>query len=104
VEPHSSRSFTIDEAIFELKTMTACTSQHWHVNTTTTATERQAKAITMEYHKKFKKLDEVFVFASEVVGDGTNAYVNEALEKVLERGMSRAGMEELTILPLINTD
>jgi hypothetical protein len=38
------------------------------------------------------------VFASDVVGDGTNAYVTEALEKVLERVKSRAGMDELTIL------
>jgi hypothetical protein len=46
------------------------------------------------------------VFASDVRSgpNGTNAYVNEALEKVLERVKSRAGMDELTILPLINTD
>jgi hypothetical protein len=39
------------------------------VNTDTTAAERRAKAICGNYHKRFKKLDEVF--ASDEVGDGT---------------------------------
>jgi hypothetical protein len=40
------------------------------VNTDTTAAERRAKAICVNYHKnkRFKKLDEV-VFASDVVGE-----------------------------------
>jgi len=40
-----------------------------HVNIDTTAAERRAKAINVNYHNRFKKLDEVF--ASDVVGDGT---------------------------------
>ena len=66
---NDSRASTTDEAFFELKTMTACVSQYRHVNTNTTAAERRAKAINVNYHKRFKKLDEVF--ASDVVGDGT---------------------------------
>jgi hypothetical protein len=43
-----------DEAFFEIKTMTACMSQYGHANTDTTAAERQAKAICVKYHKRFK--------------------------------------------------
>ena len=113
--------------------MTACVSRYGHVSTDTTAAERRAKAINVNYHKRFKKLDEVF--ASDVVGDGTTGIiepfeaaqgrffttgqviplvvvvgafgdVNEALEKVLKR-VAKAALAEtdgLTILPLINTD
>jgi hypothetical protein len=84
----------------------------------------------VNYHKRFKKLDEVF--ASDVVGDGTTGImgpfeaaqgrfltgqviplvvsaigdVNEALEKVLKQvaKAAAAGTDGLTILPLINTD
>jgi len=49
--------------------MTACVSRYGHVNIDTTAAERRAKAINVDYHKRFKKFDEVF--ASDVVGDGT---------------------------------
>ena len=106
---NDSGASTTDEAFFELKTMTACVSRYGHVNTDTTAAERRAKAINVNYHKRFKKLDEVF--ASDVVVDGTTGItgpfeaaqgrfftgqviplvvgafgdVNEALEKVLKR-------------------
>jgi hypothetical protein len=103
------------------------------VNTDTTAAERRAKAINVNYRKRFKKLDEVF--ASDVVGDGTTGImgpfeaahgrfftgqviplvvgafgdVNEALEKVLKRVATKvaaaaAETDGLTISPLINTD
>jgi hypothetical protein len=84
----------------------------------------------VDYHKRFKRLDEVF--ASDVVGDGTTGIsgpfeaaqgrfftgqviplvvdafgdVNEAVEKVLKRVAKAAAAETdgLTISPLINTD
>jgi hypothetical protein len=85
----------------------------------------------VNYHKRFKKLDEVF--ASDVVGDGTTGIlmgpfeaaqgrfftgqviplvvgafgdVNEALEKVLKQVAKVAAAETdgLTISPLINTE
>ena len=54
--------------------MTACMSRYGHVNTNTTATERRAKAINANYHKRFKKLDEVFA-SDLVVGDGTTGII-----------------------------
>ena len=109
--------------------MTACMSRYGHVNIDTTAAERRAKAINVNYHNRFKKLDEVF--ASDVVGDGTTGImgpceaaqtvpyrsgeplvvgafgdVNEALEKVLKQvaKAAAAGTDGLTISPLINTE
>ena len=127
---NDSGASTTDEAFFEIKTMTACISRYGHVNIDTTAAERRAKAINVDYHKRFKKLDEVF--ASDVVGDGTAGItgpfeaaqgrfftgqviplvvgafgdVNEELEKVLKRVAKAAAAETdgLSISPLINTD
>jgi hypothetical protein len=104
--------------------MTPCRSRYGHANTDTTAAERRAKAIFVNYHKRFKKLDEVFISS-----DGSNPFetaqgrfltgqviplmvvgafgdVNEALEKVLKQvaKAAAAGTEGLTISPLINTD
>ena len=76
---NDSKASTTDEAFFELKTMTACVSRYGHVNTDTTAAERRAKAINVNYHKRFKKLDEVFA-CSDVVGDGTITGIIEPFE------------------------
>ena len=51
---NDSGASTTDEAFFEIKTMTACVSRYGHVNIDTTAAERQAKAINVNYHKRFK--------------------------------------------------
>ena len=119
---NDSGASTTDEAFFEIKTMTPCRSRYGHANTDTTAAERRAKAICVNYHKRFKKLDEVFV------SDGSNPFetaqgrfltgqviplvvgafgdVNEALEKVLKQVAKAAAAttDGLTISPLINTD
>lgn len=58
------------EAIFEVKTYTACTTRYNHNNTTTKPPDRRAREVTNEYSRKFKKLDTVF--AEEVVGSGEN--------------------------------
>ena len=57
------------EAIFEVKTYTACNSRYNHNNTTTKPAERRAREISLSYKRKFKKLDTLF--ASDVVGDGS---------------------------------
>ena len=59
------------EAIFEVKTFTACKTRYAHPNNTTVKpVDRQAREVVNSYHRKFKKLDTVF--ASDVVGDGKN--------------------------------
>jgi hypothetical protein len=47
---NDSGASTTDEAFFEIKTMTACVSRYGHVNIDTTAAERRAKAINVDYH------------------------------------------------------
>ena len=48
------------EAIFEMKTMTACKTRYANNNDNTLSTNRRAKEVRREYLRKFKKLDEKF--------------------------------------------
>ena len=61
------------EAIFEVKTFTACRTRYEHNNAILAPAERRAKLIGQEYKNKFEKLDKTF--ASDVVGDGTTGVV-----------------------------
>ena len=60
----------VAEAFFEVKTFTACKTRYDHNNARLPPAERRAKLIGQEYASKFKTLDRIF--ASDVVGDGTN--------------------------------
>ena len=70
---NDSGASSTGEAIFEIKTYTACPSRYEHNNTTTCPPDRRAKEVTHEYRRKFKKLDTKF--ASNVVGDGDSDIV-----------------------------
>ena len=61
------------DAIFEVKTYTICKTRYDHNNTTINPANRRAKEVIQEYNLKFKKLDTLF--ASDIVGDGTNGIV-----------------------------
>ena len=61
------------EAFFEVKTFTAYRTRYDHKSTRLPPGERRAKLIGQEYAGKFKTLDRMF--ASDVVGDGTNNVV-----------------------------
>ena len=56
------------EAIFEVKTFTACKSRYAHNNTRTVPVDRRAKMVVSSYSRKFKTLD--VKFAADIVGDG----------------------------------
>jgi len=61
------------DAIFEVKTFTICKSRYNHNNTLVNPANRRAKEVVQEYNSKFKRLDALF--ASDIVGDGTNSIV-----------------------------
>ena len=117
------------EAIFEMKTYTACKIRHKHSNKTHPADWR-AKMIVQEYARKLRTLDWVFVM--DVVGDGTNhtvgpfgiaqerfyrgqiiplctggfGEINKDFEKIITLLVWEAasGDAGLTISPLVNTN
>ena len=118
------------EAIFEIKTFTACKSRYRHTNRSSKPVDRREREVTQSYNRKFKKLDKQF--AAEVVGDGSNDIVGpfEASQQRFYRGQvvpmcsgwfgeiggefekiiwqiareAAAGDDGLTISPLVNTD
>ena len=61
------------DAIFEVKTYTICKTRYDHNNATINPANRRAKEVIQQYNLKFKKLDTLF--ASDIVGDGTNGTV-----------------------------
>jgi len=118
------------EAIFEVKTYTACNSRYNHNNTTTKPAERRARKISLSYKRKFKKLDTLF--ASDVVGDGSGditgpfeasqcrfyrgqvipivagwfGEIGRDFDKIITRLAREAASSDhgATISPLVNTD
>ena len=118
------------EAIFEVKTFTACKSRYKHNNATLAPADRRAKLIGQEYANKFEKLDKTF--ASDVFGDGTTGVegpfvraqgrffkgqviplcaggfgeVNKDFEKVLKilAREAASGTTGLSVSPLANSD
>ena len=118
------------EAIFEVKTYTACNSRYDHNMTISNAPNRRAKLITNEYNNKFKRLDSTF--AQEIVGDGTNGItgpfqtaqgrfyrgqiipvcvgwfgeINQDFKQIIKIVAKAAASGDcgMTISPLINTD
>ena len=52
------------EAFFEVKTMTACPTRYKHNNEFVAPADRRARAVTGEYARKFKKLDEIYARAA----------------------------------------
>ena len=68
LRPYNSGSRRVAEAIFEVKTLTACKSGYGHNNTKTAPLDRRARMIVSSYSSKFKTLD--VKFAADVVGDG----------------------------------
>ena len=118
------------EAIFEIKTFTACNTRYDHNNATTAPADRRANEVTQEYRRKFKRLDEHF--AADIVGDGNDATVgpfeaaqqrfyrgqiiplcagwygdvNEDFEKILRilARQAAASDDGLSVSPLVNTD
>ena len=67
---NDSKTTSSAEAIFKVKTYTACITRYNHNNTTTKPPDQRAREVTNEYSRKFRKLDTVF--AEEVVGNGEN--------------------------------
>ena len=65
---NDSGSSRVAEAIFRVKTFTACKSIYGHNNSNTVPVGRRARMIASSYGKKFKTLD--MKFAADVVGDG----------------------------------
>ena len=118
------------EAIFEVKTFTACPSRYKHNNETIKPPDRRAREITNSYSRKFKKLDRLF--AADIVGDGTGdiigpfeqsqnrfwrgqvipvcagwfGEINKDFEKIIQRLAREAASSDdgLKISPLVNTD
>ena len=66
------------EEIFDMKTFTACNSRYKHNSSNTKPIERRARMVTLEYNRKFKKLDQQL--ADEAVGDG-NVGVREGVSE-----------------------
>ena len=62
------------EAIFEIKTFTACKLIYGHNNNKMSPVSRRAKMVVQSYNRKFKKLDNNF--AANVAGDGNNVNDN----------------------------
>ncbi len=128
---NDSGAISAAEAIFEIKTYSACNTRYKHNNNSTVKpANRRAKLVVQQYNNKFKKLDRLF--ASDIVGDGTSdtvgpfeaaqqrfyckqvipicagwyGEINEDFEKII-RLLAReaaSGDDGLKISPLINTD
>ena len=64
-----------------MNTFTACNSRYKHNNSHTKPVEQIARNVTLEYNRKFKKLDQQFV--DENVGDG-NGGVREGVSGPFE--------------------
>ena len=118
------------EAIFEVKTFTACKSRYGNNNSRASPVNRRAQMVVQSYNRKFKKLD--CNFAADVVGDGSEGVVGpfEAAQKHFYRGQviplcagwfgeinedfekvitalakeAAAGEDGMTVSPLVNTD
>ena len=119
------------EAIFEVKTFTACKTRYVHPNNTTVKpVDQRSREVVNGYHRKFKKLDTAF--ASDVVGDGKNdikgpfetaqgrfyrgqaipicagwfGEINEDFKKTIKvlAREADAGGDGTNISPLVNTD
>ena len=58
------------EAIFEVKTFTACKSGYGHSNSKMSPVSRRSKMVVQSYNRNFKKLDSNF--AADVIGDGSS--------------------------------
>jgi len=128
---NDSGAISAAEAIFEIKTYSACNTRYKHNNNSKVKpANRRAKLVVQQYNNKFKKLDRLF--ASDIVGDGTSdtvgpfeaaqqrffckqvipicagwyGEINEDFEKII-RLLAReaaSGDDGLKISPLINTD
>ena len=57
---NNSGAIRAGEAIFEMKTMTACRTRYAQNNDNILPANRRAKEVRKEYDRKFKKLDEKF--------------------------------------------
>ena len=118
------------DAIFEVKTFTACPTWYNHNNSRTRPADRRATRVLSDYRRRLKILDKHF--APDVVGDGEQGIVgpfeaaagrfvggqviplvagwfgevNKDFEKVISVLARHAAASDdgLTISPLINTD
>ena len=121
---NDSGAISSGEAIFEMKTMTACISRYGNNNDNSLPANRRAKEVRREYARKFQKLDEKFDWENGTPGVFTQvqtrfvsngiiplvagfwADVNEDFDKVI-RTLARtaAATQEAThISPLTYTD
>ena len=118
------------EAIFEVKTYTACPSRYNHNNDTIRPADRRGREAVREYRRGFRKLDRQF--AADVVGDGDSNVVGpfsaaqgrffrgqviplcagavgeigEDFSKILKTlaRMAAASNDGLAVSPLVNSD
>ena len=123
---NDSGAIRAGEAIFEVKTMTACKTRYAHNNDNILPANRRAKEVRSEYARKFKKLDEKFDWeaANDTPGvfsqvqtrfvcngiiplvAGFWAEVNEDFEKTIRiLARAAAATQEATVIsPLSYTD
>ena len=127
---NDSGSSRVAEAIFEVKTFTACKSRYGHNNSRTAPVDIRARMIVSSYGKKFKTLD--MKFAADVVGDGKGnikgpfetaqrqflcgqvipicadwfGEINEGFDKTIKilAQEAAAGIDGMSVSPLVNTD
>jgi hypothetical protein len=118
------------EAIFEVKTFTACKSRYAHNNTKTAPVDRRAKMIVNSYSRKFKILD--VKFSADLVGDGNGdikgpfetaqqqflcgqvvpvcagwfGEINEDFDKTIKilAREAAAGIDGISVSPLVSTN
>ena len=65
---NNSGTMSAAEAIFKVKTITACKLRYQHSNATTAPVDKRACNVTKQYTRKLKKLDQQY--AAELVGEG----------------------------------